>query len=225
VAREVSRWVDAPAAGAAAGSGAVLEDLFGPPAALPASVGADAPPIRVLVADDNADMREYLQRLLSPRWQVDTAADGARALAAAVDLRPDVILADVMMPGLDGFELLKRTRAHPELRYTPVVLVTARAGDEAAIGGLRAGADDYIAKPFSPRELVARVAAVVVRARADTALRKSEAELVARNAELERFDKVTVGRELRMIELKKEINELCAQLGQPRRYRLKLGGG
>ena len=171
----------------------MLDDLFGAPYARPPLAGEEPARIRVLVVDDNADMRDYLQRLLSPRWRVDTATDGARALEAAAERRPDVILTDVMMPGLDGFELLKRVRAHPELRHTPVVLVTARAGEEATIEGLRAGADDYIAKPFSPRELVARVAATVERARVEAALRRSETELRARIAELERFKKDAPG--------------------------------
>lgn len=222
MAREVSRWV----AGGRIADGVtnlpegVLEDLFGQPQAIVTPLGGGSPPVRILVADDNADMREYIERLLSPRWRVDTARDGTRAFDAAVDLRPDVILADVMMPGLDGFELLKRVRAHPELRHTPVVLVTARAGEQAAIEGLMAGADDYIAKPFSPRELVARIAAAVDRARAESALRASEAELLARNDELERFNKVTVGRELRMIELKTQLNALRERLGEAPPYPL-----
>jgi signal transduction histidine kinase/chemotaxis response regulator CheB len=219
MAREVSRW----ATNAVTSPGApseVLEDVFGPPQALASSLGSESLPARILVVDDNADMRDYFLRLLSPRWRVDTAADGARAFGAAVDLRPDVIVADVMMPGVDGFELLKRVRGHQELRHTPVVLVTARAGEETAIEGLMAGADDYIAKPFSPRELVARISAAVERARAEAALRRSEAELLARNEELERFNEVTVGRELRMIELKKLVNALRGRLGEPPYYPL-----
>ncbi|WP_169064117.1 chemotaxis protein CheB [Geodermatophilus dictyosporus] len=112
---------------------------------------------RVLVADDHGDMRQYLARLLAPQWTVDAASDGAEALERARRDPPDLVLADVMMPGLDGFGLLRELRQDETLRTVPVVLVTARAGEEAAIDGLLAGADDYIVKPFSARELVARV--------------------------------------------------------------------
>ena len=159
----------------------VAADLLGPPASagFPFSPGAvEAPPRgRIVVADDNADLREYLRRLLAPRWDVEVVGDGQAALDAIRRARPDVLLADVMMPNMDGFELLKRIRSEPELQHLPVMLVTARAGEEAAIEGLLAGADDYIAKPFSPRELVARVRAVIDRAQVDAALRESEKRL------------------------------------------------
>ncbi|HZD88060.1 MAG TPA: ATP-binding protein, partial [Gaiellaceae bacterium] len=112
---------------------------------------------RILVADDNADMRDYLARLLRRHWTVDTAADGEEALAAARCAPPDLVLSDVMMPGLDGFELLRALRSDPTTRSVPVVLVSARAGAESAVEGLEAGADDYLVKPFSARELIARV--------------------------------------------------------------------
>lgn len=116
---------------------------------------------RVLVVDDNPDMRDYLSRLLSQRWNVVQARDGAEALDRARSEVPDLIVADVMMPGLDGLDLLRLARSDPLLASIPVVLVTARAGETAAIEGLLAGADDYIVKPFSSRELLARVAAQI----------------------------------------------------------------
>jgi signal transduction histidine kinase len=111
----------------------------------------------VLLADDNADMREYVQRLLAPRFRVITARDGADALEKMLTYRPDLLLSDVMMPRMDGFALLKEIRQTPELRDTPVILLSARAGQEAKIEGLEAGADDYLVKPFGGRELIARV--------------------------------------------------------------------
>ncbi|MBN9508958.1 MAG: response regulator [Alphaproteobacteria bacterium] len=137
---------------------------------------------RVLLADDNADLRDYVRRLLEERgYEVETAADGAAALAATRARRPDLLLTDVMMPGLDGFELLALIRRDHALADVPVVLLSARAGEEAKIDGLAAGADDYLVKPFSARELLARVAATLEVARtrreAGAAVRASEARL------------------------------------------------
>ena len=147
LAKELERWTP----GAALPKDIVPEALEQPTSSRHAA-GA-----RVLVVDDNADMREYLRRLLSPNWEVETAADGEAALARVRESPPDLVLADVMMPKLDGFGLLRAMRADDRLKQTAVILVTARAGEESAIEGLMAGADDHIAKPFSARELVARV--------------------------------------------------------------------
>ncbi|GAA6614916.1 ATP-binding protein [Scytonema sp. NUACC26] len=114
---------------------------------------------RVLVVDDNADMREYLTRILSEHVQVEVVADGVMALAAATEQVPDLILSDVMMPGLDGFKLLGALRASPRTREVPIILLSARAGVEAIVVGLEAGADDYLIKPFSAQELISRVTA------------------------------------------------------------------
>ena len=111
----------------------------------------------ILVADDNADMRDYLRRLLGARWTVTLAGDGVRALEAARQTRPDLILTDALMPNLDGFGLLRALRADPELSTVLVVMLSARAGEEAKIEGIEAGAAEYLVKPFSARELLARV--------------------------------------------------------------------
>jgi PAS domain S-box-containing protein len=113
---------------------------------------------RILVADDNADMREYIRRLLTA-YDVVTVADGAAALRSARARRPDLVLTDVMMPGVDGLELMRAFRADPALSYVPVILLSARAGEESRIEGLEAGADEYLVKPFSARELLACVRA------------------------------------------------------------------
>jgi PAS domain S-box-containing protein len=112
---------------------------------------------RVLVVDDNADMRDYLRRLLSGRYQVQTVGDGRAALEAVRTDVPDLVLADVMMPESDGIELVAALRADPLTAPVPVVLLSARAGQEASVEGLAAGADDYLVKPFSSAELLARV--------------------------------------------------------------------
>ena len=114
---------------------------------------------RILLADDNADMRNYVQRLLGDRYEVEAVGDGVQALAAARARRPDLVVTDVMMPGLDGFGLLRQLRADETLSQVPVIMLSARAGEEARVEGVSAGADDYLAKPFSARELLARVTA------------------------------------------------------------------
>jgi anti-anti-sigma factor len=112
---------------------------------------------RVLVADDNADMRDYVVRLLAPVHEVRAVSDGRAALEAALADPPDLVVSDVMMPELDGLQLLTALRADPRTARVPVVLLSARAGQEAAVEGLAAGADDYLVKPFSAQELRARV--------------------------------------------------------------------
>lgn len=111
----------------------------------------------VVIADDNADMREYISRILKDRYRVETSRDGSEALEAVRNLRPDLVLADVMMPVLDGFGLLSAIRNTPELSAIPVILLSARAGEESRVEGVLAGADDYMVKPFSAKELIARV--------------------------------------------------------------------
>ncbi len=116
---------------------------------------------RILVADDNADMRDYLERLLTPSYTIKTVADGITALDIIRANPPDLVLSDVMMPEMDGFELLRSLRAQPETQEIPIILLSARAGEESRIEGLEAGADDYLIKPFSTRELLARIEATL----------------------------------------------------------------
>lgn len=111
----------------------------------------------VLLADDNADMRHYVGKLLSDHFDLITATNGEEAFEKIVSRRPDLVLTDVMMPGLDGFGLLKKIRNHKGVRTTPVIFLSARAGEDSKVEGLEAGADDYLIKPFSARELIARV--------------------------------------------------------------------
>ncbi|MFZ0641445.1 MAG: response regulator [Candidatus Acidiferrales bacterium] len=145
-------------------------------------LAADVPPpsfqecqerSRILLADDNADMREYVQRLLCERYEVAAVADGEAALQRAREQRPDLILSDIMMPKLDGFALLRAVRAEEDLKSIPMILLSARAGEESRVEGLDAGADDYLVKPFSARELLARVGSHLAMAR----IRREAAEL------------------------------------------------
>jgi PAS domain S-box-containing protein len=126
-------------------------------------------PAHVLVVDDNADMREYLTRLLrGAGHRVSTVHDGQEALDAVRAHTPDVVISDVMMPRLDGLALVAALRADHRTAAVPVLLLSARAGEEASIEGLRAGADDYLVKPFAAAELLARVRANVELARLRT---------------------------------------------------------
>src|SRR5205823_4722452 len=124
-----------------------------------ATAPAHGPPIRgrILLADDNADMRDYVCRLLGPHYEVEAVPDGEAALATARQSRFDLVLTDVMMPRLDGFALLRELRGHPDTKTIPVILLSARAGEESRLEGLEAGADDYLIKPFTSRELLGRV--------------------------------------------------------------------
>jgi PAS domain S-box-containing protein len=140
---------------------------------------------RVLVADDNADMRQYLGRLLGESYRVEDIADGNAALSAVRERPPDLVLADVMMPELDGFGLLRQLREDPRTRTVPVILLSARAGEESRVEGLAAGADDYLVKPFSARELLARVGAhlEMARIRREAARREDALRAEARRAQ------------------------------------------
>lgn len=153
---------------------------------------------RVLLADDNADMRDYVARLLGAQYDVEAVGDGEAALVAAFETIPDLVLADIMMPALDGFGLLQALRDDPLTREIPIVLLSARAGEEARIEGMRAGADDYLVKPFSARELLARVDAHVQMGR----MRRTAAErerALRHDAERARAVAETAGARLRQI--------------------------
>ncbi len=166
------------------------------PAEVDEAPAATTSTARVLVADDNADMRDYVRGILARRWQVTAVGDGEAALAQIRRAPPDVVVTDVMMPGLDGFGLLAALRADPATRGIPVIVVSARAGDEARVEGLEAGADDYVVKPFAAQELVARVATQLAAAEV-----RRELEIARRGAEqrvdnAERFTAI-LGHDLR----------------------------
>jgi DNA-binding response OmpR family regulator len=138
------------------------------------SVGID--PVRstprILLADDRVDARQYVQRLLTASYEVESVGDGEAALAATRENPPDLVLTGVRMPRLDGFGLLRALRNDPRTRSIPVIMLSARAGDEAQVEGLEAGADHYLVKPFSARELLARVQNLVLVKRARDALQR-----------------------------------------------------
>ncbi|MDI1445177.1 ATP-binding protein [Polyangium sp. 6x1] len=143
---EAEHWVEAP--------GRVTSER--PP---PSRVVPTGPRARVLLAEDNADMQHYIRRLLEPHHDVVAVSDGIEALAHARAELPDLILTDVMMPGMDGFALVRALRADPRTQAVSIVMLSARASESARVEGAEFGADDYLVKPFSPRELLARVEA------------------------------------------------------------------
>ncbi len=208
---EVLRWLPDVADDASADAAAAdLERIQG------LQAPADAP--RVLLADDNRDMCEYVTRLLQTHYRVESVGDGAAALAAARRQAPDLVLSDVMMPKLDGFGLLQALRGDPGLREIPVILLSARGGEESRVDGLEAGADDYMVKPFSARELLARVGVNLqlkqVRESSRAALRQSEATARRQLAEIQTtyatapIGLCVIDRDLRYV----RINERMAEI-------------
>jgi len=148
-------------AAAPAGAAAFLEEAIswmgeraGSDEPTPVAADFDA---QLLVVDDNADMRGYIARLLRSRWQVTTAVDGRQALDLIAQNDFDLVISDVMMPGLDGLGLVQAIKSRPETAELPVVLLSARAGEESRADGMAAGADDYIIKPFTAQQLIAQV--------------------------------------------------------------------
>lgn len=206
--QETFGWLGGEAGAGAAGGGAFLAPdgevampSAGDAAAIAAATATGAGSGgRVLVAEDNADMREYLRRLLSRAHAVETAPNGAAALAAARARPPDLVLSDIMMPELDGVGLLRALRAEAGTREIPVILLSARAGEEAVAAGLETGADDYLIKPFTARELLARVGAHLQLRRARREALEGERALRARAEAAERELRAALQRERRQAE-------------------------
>ncbi len=135
----------------------------------------------IVLADDNADLRTYVSRLLKQRYRVHAVDNGQQAVAAGRELHPDLILSDIMMPGMDGFAVLQAIKQDPQTRAIPVILLSARAGEESRVEGLQAGADDYLVKPFTARELMARVEAHLRMAQTRRQVGELEERLRAKN--------------------------------------------
>jgi signal transduction histidine kinase len=187
-----------------------------------ASSQAQSARFRIVLADDNADMLEYVRRLLAERYDVTAVADGAAAVSAALETKPDLVLTDVMMPGLDGFGVLRALRGDDRTRTIPVILLSARAGEESAISGLESGADDYLVKPFSAGELLARVQTHLVIARSRTEWKgELEREVRQRTADLVRTTKALKDE---IVERKKAQEEARQLLANAEESRLALLG-
>ena len=144
---------------------------------------------KILFADDNADMREYVGNLLGLHYEVTVVADGEAALQEALAQKFDLILSDIMMPKLDGFQLTQALRKNPQTKWLPIILLSARAGEEARIEGLAQGADDYLVKPFSAKELLAHIRTHVQLGRIRAELKKTVDELQQTNISLAKSEK------------------------------------
>jgi signal transduction histidine kinase len=165
---------------------------------------------RILLADDNADMRQYVRRLLGDYYEIHEVSNGREALAAINGFVPDLVLTDVMMPELDGFGLLRELRRNESTRTIPVILLSARAGEDARIEGMEIGADDYIVKPFTARELLARVSAHITLGRVRREAVDRERAL---RAELEIRVRERTGE---LQSANRELRELSSRLQQSR---------
>ena len=141
----------------------------------------------ILVVDDNADMREYLIGMLSQNYNVLAATNGREAMNVIQAQRPDLVISDIMMPEMNGFELLNELRRKENTSRLPVIFLSARAGNEATIEGLEAGADDYLVKPFSSKELLARVKTQLSMVKLRSDLVELNINLKKSNTELEQF--------------------------------------
>ena len=161
---------------------------------------------RILLADDNADMRGYVRRLLGENYEVVSVSNGLDALTAIRNHPPDLVLTDVMMPGLDGFGLLRELRAHEKTKTIPIILLSARAGEDARIEGMQAGADDYMVKPFTARELLARVGAHLAMGRLRRETAEHERTLRAEAEE------IAIALEAARKELEQRVEERTAEL-------------
>ena len=170
----------------------------------PREADAASSPARLLLVEDNADLRRHLIGVLGDRYLLAVAGNGRQALELALADPPDLVLSDVMMPEMDGIELTRRLRSDPRTATVPIVLLTARVGEEPFLEGLANGADDYLPKPFSSRQLLARVSSLIDLARMRRQILAAEetrranaelttqvqirtADLVAANQELESF--------------------------------------
>ena len=173
---------------------------------------------RVLLVDDNRDMRDYVTRLLRERYDVEAVADGMQALASARSRPPSLVLSDIMLPGKDGLALLSDLRQDERTRELPIILLSARAGSEAQIEGLARGADDYLVKPFSARELLARVQTHIEL----YDLRRTAAER-ERRARVEALDMAADQARLRE-ELQRERDALTATVAELTTTRHRLEG-
>jgi two-component system alkaline phosphatase synthesis response regulator PhoP len=169
---------------------------------------------RVLVVEDEPDVAELIRyNLQKEGWEIVPATNGADALRRAQESRPDLILLDIMIPQLNGWEVCRRLKQDPDTRGMPVIMLTGRVDEGDKVLGFELGADDYVTKPFSPRELIARVRAVIRRGRA--AERKAQLKAGDLEIDRDRFEVRLQGRPVALTH--KEFELLAALVGTPGR--------
>src|SRR5215831_2425588 len=145
---------------------------------------------RILLVDDSPAYRRVIQTMLGPKYEFAQAETAEEALARLGSFQPDLIISDLIMPGIDGYELCRRLRAQPGLENVPIIMLTSKTGDESRITGLEVGADDYLFKPIRPRELNARVNSLLRLRRATIELEEANDSLKKAQAELIRSEKL-----------------------------------
>lgn len=156
----------------------ILNELQRPSFSLP-SLRANAIYGKVLIVEDNPDMNRFLQEILQDRYEVIAASNGEEGLSMALEMKPDLILTDVMMPKMSGYEMISELRKHPEMSVTPIILLTAKADDESRVHSLQAGAQDYIVKPFSTEEVLVRAKNLIDMKRINERLENENFDLYA----------------------------------------------
>ena len=194
-----------------------------PASATPSEISdADVDVTTVLVVDDNAEVRHYVKQHLAPRYRVLEAVNGEQGLETARRMLPDLVLSDVMMPGMDGYALCRALKSDPDTDFIPVILLTARAEAEDRLTGLTERADDYLTKPFDVRELLARIANIVATRRrlqeryAGTRLTLHAATVDVEPADGKFIEQVRVAIEAKLGDENFTVERLASDVGQSR---------
>jgi putative two-component system response regulator len=173
-------------------------------------------PPKILIVDDETSSRTALEMLLRREgFEVHNAFDGASALAACASAQPDLILLDVLMPGIDGFEVCRRIKARPETRLTPVVLITGLSNTDDRIKGINAGADDFLSKPIDMNELLARTRSLIKLKQYTDELEHAESVLFSLALSIEARDPYTRGHCERLAQISSRLGE---RLGLPEEH-------
>ena len=188
---------------------------------------------RVLVVEDNPDVLAYLRTRLDPHYEVAEATNGSEGLARARELHPALVISDVMMPGVDGIALCQALKSDDDLNHIPVILLTAKADDEARLAGLASGADDYLTKPFNAEELLVRVENLIeirraLRHRYSSEMYVGPTEISVPSEEAEFLEQVRGVAERNLAESSFTVEQLADEVGMSTRQlyrRMKEGVG